>query len=208
MHRFPNDLIRASFLALLIGAVTPPIALAEDDGDDDPAQTAAATPLTGRYLLMDTNGRAVSHEDFRGRWQLLSFGYTFCPDICPTTLAQMAVVLNALGPDADRLQALFVTVDPERDTASVLRAYVAFFDPRIGGLTGSPALVGKAAESFRVRFEKVRQAGAAPDEYSVDHTTGMYLLGPDGRYLRKFTYGTPPAEIAARIRHYLKPPAR
>ena len=206
MYHFPNHLIRAGLLALLIGAATPPTTLADSDGD--PAPAAAATPLSGRYLLMDTNGRAVSNEDFRGRWQLLSFGYTFCPDICPTTLAQMAVVLNALGQDAERLQALFVTVDPERDTASVLRAYVAFFDPRIGGLTGSPALVGKAAESFRVRFEKVRQAGAAPDEYSVDHTTGMYLLGPDGRYLRKFTYGTPPTEIAAQIRDYLKSPAR
>ena len=78
---------------------------------------------------MDANGRAVSNEDFRGRFQLLSFGYTYCPDVCPTTLAEMASVINRLGKDAERLQALFVTVDPERDTASALRAYVEFFDP-------------------------------------------------------------------------------
>lgn len=204
MERFATPLV-ASCLALLLGAVTHP-ALADDESTQTPAEAVA--PITGRYLLMDTNGRAVSNEDFRGRFQLVFFGYTFCPDVCPTTLAEMSAVLKSLGKDADRLQPLFVTVDPERDTASVLRAYLAFFDPRIVGLTGSPALIGKAADNFRVRFEKVQDAGAASGEYSIDHSTGMYLLGPDGRYLRKFAYGTPPADIAALIRESMAAGAR
>ncbi|MBL8423701.1 MAG: SCO family protein [Candidatus Accumulibacter phosphatis] len=171
----------------------------------DPEQEHALPPpgITGRYLLMDTNGRAVSNEDFPGRFQLISFGYTFCPDICPTTLAEMSLVMSSLGNDAGRLQPVFITVDPERDTASVLRTYVTFFHPRMIGLRGSPALIRRAADSFRVRYEKVREPGAPPDEYAVDHSAGMFLLGPDGSYIRKFAYAVPPAEIGERIREIM-----
>lgn len=164
-----------------------------------PAFADEAGGITARYLLMDANGRAVSNEDFPGCFQLVSFGYTFCPDICPTTLAEMAVVMEKLGKASERLQPLFITVDPERDTAAVLRNYTAFFHPRIIGLTGSPALVRRAADNFKVRYEKVRDPDAAPGQYAVDHSAGMYLLGPDGRYLRKFAYATAPQEIAGRI---------
>ncbi|MFZ2852591.1 MAG: SCO family protein, partial [Rhodocyclaceae bacterium] len=125
--------------------------------------------------------------------------YTFCPDICPTTLSEVSLIIDRLGKDAERLQPLFITVDPERDSAAVLRDYTAFFHPRIFGLTGSPALVRRAADNFKVRYEKVLEPGAPPGQYSVDHSAGMYLLGPDGRYLRKFAYATPPQEIATRI---------
>lgn len=162
-----------------------------------------AADLPARYLLMDANGRAVSNEDFPGRLQLISFGYTFCPDVCPTTLAEMAAVLGALGPDAERLQAIFISVDPERDTASMLRSYVSFFDPRIIGLSGSPALVRRAADHFGVRYEQVREPGAPADQYAVDHSVGMFLLAADGRYLRRFAYATPAPEIAARIREIM-----
>ncbi|MBL8394491.1 MAG: SCO family protein [Candidatus Accumulibacter sp.] len=152
---------------------------------------------------MDANGRAVSNEDFPGRFQLISFGYTFCPDICPTTLAEMSAVMSSLDKDAERLQPLFITVDPERDTASILRTYVAFFHPQIIGLTGSPALVRRAADNFRVRYEKVFEPGAPADQYAVDHSAGMFLLGPDGRHVRRFAYAMPPAEIAERIREIM-----
>lgn len=165
----------------------------------EPMIPAGEAGISSRYLLMDANGRAVSNQDFRGSFQLLTFGYTYCPDICPTTLAEMATVISRLGKDADALQALFITVDPERDTAEALRNYVAFFDPRIIGLTGSPALVRKAAESFKVRYDKVREPGAPLDQYAVDHSAGMYLLGPDGRYIRKFAYAMPAAQIAEQI---------
>ena len=163
------------------------------------AATDEATGITARYLLMDANGRAVSNEDFPGYFQLIAFGYTFCPDICPTTLAEMSVIMEKLGKEADRLQPLFITVDPERDTAAVLRNYTEFFHPRIMSLTGSPALVRRAADNFKVRYEKVREPGVPADQYAVDHSAGMYLLGPDGRYIRKFAYATSPLEIAERI---------
>ncbi|HRD89081.1 MAG: SCO family protein [Candidatus Accumulibacter sp.] len=169
--------------------------------DDGAADLPAGLPA--RYLLMDANGRAVSNDDFPGRLQLISFGYTFCPDVCPTTLAEMAAVLGALGPDAERLQAIFISVDPERDTASMLRSYVSFFDPRIIGLSGSPALVRRAADHFGVRYEQVREPGAPADQYAVDHSVGMFLLSTDGRYLRRFAYATPATEIAARIREII-----
>jgi protein SCO1/2 len=155
--------------------------------------------IVARYLLMDANGRAVSEEDFPAHFQLIAFGYTFCPDICPTTLAEMAVVMERLGKKSERLQPLFITLDPERDSAAVLRTYTAFFHPRILGLTGSPALVRRAADNFKVRYEKVSEPGTPADQYAVDHSAGMYLLAPGGGYIRKFAYATEPAEIAERI---------
>ena len=101
-----------------------------------------------RYLLVGPGGQAVSHEDFRGRWQLIAFGYTFCPDICPTTLVEMAAIMKALGEQAGKLQPLFISVDPERDKPEALKAYTEFFDPRIIGLSGSPALIARAARNI------------------------------------------------------------
>ena len=149
-----------------------------------------------RYLLMDTKGQAVSQQDFPGKFQLIAFRYTFCPDICPTTLAEMSLIMGKLGKKADRLQEIFITVDPERDTPEKLSQYTAFFHSHIIGLTGTPELVRHAADNFHVRYAKHLEPGAAPDAYSVDHSAGMYLLGPDGRYIGKLAYGTPPTEAA------------
>lgn len=157
--------------------------------------------IVPRYLLQDVNGRATTPEDHYGYYQLIAFGYTFCPDICPTTLTEMAGVLKELGPLAQRLRPLFISVDPERDTLPVLREYTAFFDPRIIGMTGSPALVARAAQNFKVRYQKVPKEGG---NYAIDHSAGMYLLGPDGSFAKKFGYGTPAAEIAASIRQFLE----
>ena len=153
---------------------------------------------------MDTKGRAVSDQDFPGRFQLISFGYTFCPDICPTTLAEMSLIMDKLGKLGERLQPLFVTVDPERDTPEVLRRYTDFFHPRIIGLTGSPELVRRVADHFKVRYEKHLEPGAEAGKYSVDHSAGMYLLGPDGRFITKFAYATPHQEITERIRALMR----
>ena len=157
--------------------------------------------INPRYLLQDPNGRSVTSEDFRGRFQLITFGYTYCPDVCPTTLVEMAAILKQLGDQADRLQAIFITVDPERDTAKVLKTYTEFFDPRILGLTGSPALVRRAADNFRIRYAKVREPGS--DNYAVDHSAGMTLLGPDGQIIRKFAFATPVEEISGQLRETL-----
>ena len=157
--------------------------------------------INPRYLLQDINGRSVTNEDFRGRFQLIAFGYTYCPDICPTTLVEMAAILKQLGDQADRLQPIFVTVDPERDSAKVLKTYTEFFDPRILGLTGSPALVRRAADNFKIRYAKVREPGA--ENYAVDHSAGMILLGPDGAFIKKFAFATPVDQISAQLREVI-----
>jgi protein SCO1/2 len=162
-------------------------------GADQPARSAP------RYLLMDPQGRAVTNEDFRGRFQLVTFGFVSCPDVCPTTLLQFKTILQSLGDKAGRLQPIFVTIDPERDTREILRAYTGSFDSRILGLTGSLELVRRAAETFRVQFEKVREPGARPDIYTMNHTAGMFLLDPDGILLATFPYEMPADEISRRI---------
>ncbi|MDR2240344.1 MAG: SCO family protein [Zoogloeaceae bacterium] len=166
-----------------------------------PGHNAGAPPPNGivpRYLLQDPNGRAVTNEDFAGRFQLIAFGYVSCPDVCPTTLLEMKEVLQRLGAAAARLQPVFITVDPERDSAQILREYTAAFDPRILGLRGNEALTRRAAAEFGVRYEKARDP-STPDSYTVDHSTGMTLLGPDGRALTRFPYAMPSAQIAERI---------
>jgi len=165
---------------------------------EEPA--AAIVDLAPRYLLKDPRGRVVTHESFRGRFQLVTFGFTSCPDVCPTTLLGFRNILEALGDQAERLQPLFITVDPERDTAALLQEYTAAFHPAIVGLRGTPELLQRAAESFRVRYEKVREPGAPADIYTMDHSTGMYLLDGDGRFVTKFSMTAPAREIAARIR--------
>lgn len=192
----------AALAAWLAVAVPAGAASAEDE--------VAPASIVPRYLLRGPNGGAVTDGDFRGRFQLLAFGYTFCPDVCPTTLMEMAQILKRLGGEAERLQALFVTVDPERDTAEVLKTYTAFFDKRIVGLGGSPELVRRVAENFKVRYEFVREPGAAPGQYTVDHSAGMFLLGPDGGFVAKFGYGARIDDMVARIRSEMAafPPER
>jgi len=167
-------------------------------------EAPAATEIVTRYVLQDHNGRTVTDQDFRGRFQLLTFGYTSCPDVCPTTLAEMATLMKELGDAAKRVQPLFVTVDPERDSPALLRDYTALFDARILGLSGSPALIRGVADNFKVRYEKIQEAGAPPERYTVDHSAGMILLGPDGRFLARFPYAMPIPELLARISEYLR----
>lgn len=155
--------------------------------------------LQPRYLLQDVRGRVVTQETFHGRFQLIAFGFISCPDVCPTTLLGIRNIMDALGEKASRLQPIFITVDPERDEAPVLRDYTAAFHPEILGLRGSPDLLRKAAESFRVRYEKVREPGAAPDIYTMDHSTGLYLLDPEGQFVVKFASNAAPQDVAARI---------
>ena len=155
--------------------------------------------IVPRYLLQDPNGRSVSNEDFRGRFQLIAFGYTYCPDICPTTLVEMAAILKQLGDQASRVQPIFISVDPERDSGKVLQTYTEFFDPRILGLTGPVALVRRAADNFKIRYAKVIDSGKDGKNYAVDHSAGMILLGPDGQFIKKFAFATPVGKISEEV---------
>lgn len=168
---------------------------------DQPIEQERAAP---RYLLLGSHGRSVTSEDFRDRFQLVAFGFTSCPDVCPTTMVEMQQVLAALGPRAKHLQPVFITVDPQRDTTVVLAAYTRNFDERILGLTGSPELVRWAANNFKVQFTKVQEPGAGANIYTIDHSAGMFLLGPDGQLLSKIAYGTAVRDVVARIEHWLE----
>lgn len=185
-------------VALLGCRMAPAYADVANGGGRPPVQDDPVS-MSPRYLLMDPRGRAVTNEDFRGRFQLVTFGFVSCPDVCPTTLVAIKNILQALGKKANRLQPIFVTVDPERDTAEILRAYTGAFDSRILGLTGSPELVRRAAETFRVQYEKIREPGAAPDIYTMNHTAGMFLLDTNGLFVARFAYSMPANEIADRI---------
>ena len=166
---------------------------------DEPSEAI----MTPRYLLMTPAGRAVTVDDFRGRFQLIAFGFISCPDVCPTTLLHMTQVLTALGERAQHVQALFVTVDPQRDTPEVLTEYTKAFDTRILGLTGSPALIRKAADSFNVFYEKVQEPGDGPNVYTMNHTAGMFLLDPQGHLIAKLGYSLPTDALVERIQRWL-----
>ncbi len=158
--------------------------------------------IGGPFTLVDHDGKARSSDDFRGEHLLIFFGYTYCPDVCPNVLTDMALALDTLGDDAASVRPVFITVDPARDTPEKLKPYVANFHPRLVGLTGSEEAVSGVAKAYRVYFAKSKTE-AAPGEYLMDHTSIIYLMGPDGRYLTHFTHGTTAETMAARIRENL-----
>jgi protein SCO1/2 len=157
---------------------------------------AVAEAIVPRFALSDHTGAPVTEATYRGRWLLVFFGFSNCPDICPPTLAELADVVDGLGPAAREVQALFVSVDPARDTPDALAEYVAAFHPAIVGLTGTEDALAKAAASFRAYFERVEAPGAAGG-YTMSHTSAVYLISPDGRFERVYAYGTPVADILA-----------
>lgn len=163
------------------------------------AAPAAAEEVSPRFALTDHTGRAVTEADFTGRFLLLSFGYTYCPDVCPTGLQTMAAAVDALGPEGNKVQAAFVTVDPQRDTPEHLAGYVALFHPRLLGLTGSEAAIADVARQMRVKYAKVIVRPEDPDAYSMDHTATFFLIGPDGRLLDRLPHRISPEKLAERL---------
>ncbi|MCW8951915.1 MAG: SCO family protein, partial [Rhodospirillales bacterium] len=158
----------------------------------------------GPFMLVDHNGKTVTDADFRGRFLLVFFGYTFCPDICPTALSTVADAFDLLGDEAEKVEALFISVDPARDTVPVMHEYVAHFHPRITGLTGPEPLIADAAKKYKARYKKVIPPGSKPDEYLIDHSAGVLLMGPKGEFLKKFLHGIKPEEMAEGIRSFLR----
>jgi protein SCO1/2 len=143
----------------------------------------------------------VSEKDFLGRHMLVFFGFTYCPDICPTELQVMTAALDMMGADGDRIQPVFITVDPERDTPEVMKSYVENFGPRLVGLTGSLEEITAVAKAYRVYFAKAAKTGT--DDYLMDHSSIIYLMGPDGRFLKHFTYTTDAQKLAAALKEAL-----
>ena len=152
------------------------------------------------FQLLDQSGTQVSEKDVLGRPAVFFFGFTFCPDVCPTTLASLTALLGQLGPDAERLRVFFVTVDPERDTPDVLRQYLSAFDPRIRGLTGTPEQVSAVTKALGVYAAKVKLDGGG---YTMDHTAGMFLLDAQGRFRSTIAYGEEQSAALAKLKKLL-----
>jgi len=151
----------------------------------------AAASIGGPFRLIDQEGRTVTDRDLLGKPTAIFFGFTYCPEICPTTLANMTRWMAALGPDADRLNVVFVSVDPERDTPAQLKLFLSSFDPRIRGLTGAPDAIAATAKAYRVFYQRVPLAGGG---YTMDHTTAVYLFDRRGRFVEPIGYGGPPEQ--------------
>ena len=141
-------------------------------------------PPGAPFALTDHTGKKVTDEDYRGKFMLIAFGYTYCPDVCPTGLAAMSVAVDLLGEQADWVQPIFITIDPERDTPEVLKEYVTAFHPRLIGLSGTRRQIADAAEGYRVYFNKLeplKDEDGDDDDYLMGHTTSIYLVGTDGK---------------------------
>lgn len=165
-------------------------------------QLAQGVTLGGPFTLVDHSGRTVSERDFAGRPLLLYFGYSYCPDVCPTELGTIAAALDAMGPAAERVTPIFITIDPERDTPAALADYVSRFHPRMIGLTGTADQIAQAARAYRVYYAKVRPRDAT--DYLMDHSSFIYFVGPDGRVRSLFRPETTPEAIAAAVAAQLR----
>ena len=187
----------AGFVILGAGAF---LALSLHETPRGASGTLLASAIGGPFRLVDQDGKTVTDADLKGKWALVYFGYTHCPDACPTALNDIAIALDELGSKRSAVRPVFITVDPERDTPEVLKAYVTAFDAPILALTGTPEEVAQAAKGYRVYYAKHPEAGG---DYSMDHSSVIYVMDPEGRFTASFTHQSAPEEIAERLKKLL-----
>jgi len=196
--RAPDESVADSFLRHL----------ASMTGADMPApspggvQLAQGVALGGPFTLVDQTGRTVTERDFAGKPLLIYFGFTYCPDVCPTELGTIAAALDAMGPAGERVTPIFISIDPERDTPAAMADYVSRFHPRMVGLTGSAEQVAQVARAYRVYYAKVQPRDST--DYLMDHSSFIYFVGPDGRVRNLFRPETTPEAIAAAVTAQLR----
>jgi protein SCO1/2 len=188
-------------LVLLAGVAAHYWRKGETQSQRQPASSAVAA-VGGPFSLIDPAGRPVTDRDFRGQFMLIYFGYTTCPNHCPTMLMMTAAALDALGPRARQVQPIFITVDPDHDTPEIMGRYTSKFSPRILGLTGSPAQIAAVEETYGVQT-LFRRTGPEEGAYRIDHPSGFYLVGPDGRFIAELQSDGGADDLAARIRQRL-----
>lgn len=185
------------------GIIGRPLTTPKPDG------VTSLAAIGGPFALTDQDGRAVTDKTYAGKILMVMFGYTNCPDVCPTGLASMSVILDALGPEADRVQGLFITVDPARDTTAVLKDYMANFNPHIAALTGTAEQIAQAAASYKVEYRKVSTDGtplppdAHPADYGMDHNAAIFLMDPAGHLKSTINPFEPPTTAEGKVRHAL-----
>ena len=165
-----------------------------------PSKVVQPAAIGGPFQLTDQNGKAVTDKNLKGKPTLIFFGYTHCPDVCPTSLFEISEVLRAMGKDADKVNAVFISVDPERDTPATMKDYLSGFDPHLEGLSGDPAETAKVITSYRVYAKKVPTKDG---DYTMDHTALIYLMDRDGRFVSPFNLKRAPEEAAADLKRYL-----
>jgi protein SCO1 len=166
--------------------------------------TTSSVTIGGPFSLTAPDGTTVTDQTYQGKWLLVYFGYTFCPSSCPTTLLEIATALGKLGPDAAKVQPIFITVDPKRDTLDVLAKYTQSFDPRILGLTGTPAQIAAVAHEYGAYYV-AHKSGDGANDYTMDHSTYLYVMDPQGKFVQAFDADTPADRIADDLLRLMKP---
>ena len=190
----PLVIVTAFATSLLVGLLVVLWAMGGVRGVTAPAA------IGGPFQLTDQAGATVTEKDLQGRPTLIFFGFTHCPDVCPTSLFEISEILRAMGKDADKVNAWFISVDPERDNATAMKDYLSSFDPHLRGLTGDPAAVEKVIKEYRVYAKKVPLKDG---DYTMDHTALIYLMDRDGRFVSPFNMNRKPDEAAADLKRYL-----
>ena len=196
---------RNALLLVAVVAVVAVLAGRQYLGEGDRTDGRSMLPtIGGPFTLIDQTGKTVKNSDLEGRVLLIFFGYTFCPDVCPTALTIMAEALDLLGAKADDITPVFITVDPQRDTPEVLKSFIENFHPSIVGLTGSPEQIAAIAKSYHAYYMKVIEGEEEADEgYLMYHISNLYLMAPGGKFLARFPHDIAPEALAAGLRKYL-----
>ena len=190
-------LVMAAFLAGLVVFLGVFLYATGQFGGGGPPGAAA---IGGPFKLIDQDGKPITEQALKGKPHLVFFGYTHCPDVCPTTLFEVSEIMRALGPDADRTGALFITVDPERDTPAVMKDYLSSFDPHVRAATGDREAIDAVVKAYRVYAKKVPTGSG---DYSMDHTALVYLMDKQGRFVAPFKLKRKPEETTAELRRYM-----
>ncbi len=200
MSRLTVFLVAIAGLALATAAILYVTLPGSQDGY--PQRSSGAALVGGPFELVMHDGTTVTNETFKGEFMLIYFGFTFCPDVCPTELQIMSAALDLIGDDADEVRPILISIDPERDTVEAMAQYVSNFHPRMTGLTGTPEQIAGAARAYRVYYERVTDPASNAD-YTMDHSSIIYLMDKDGRFISHFGPGTKPEKMAETIRSAL-----
>lgn len=202
-RRFPGAVIVFAVVALLAVGF---LAGRQYFGSGPTITTPATTGIKpgGPFTLVNQDGQTVSDADFRGRYMLIYFGFTYCPDVCPTSLARNADALSLIGDKAAKVTPVLISVDPERDTPAALKAYTELFGGGLVALTGTPEQIADVARAYRVYYAKVMPADSGSATYLIDHSAFTYLMGPDGQFLQLFRHNTDASEMGQQLRELIR----